>query len=181
MRYCKDITGVKFGKLSAISFNKRENGCTYWTYKCDCGKTVIKKSADVRKGNTKSCGCLSKEWLQKLAKIQTLVNNQSCINRLFRNYKRAAIDRNFTFELTLEEFERFLNKPCYYCGDVLTNRITQGKNGLLKYNGIDRTNNCLGYTSKNCVSCCYRCNKMKMNLDEDEFLEQINKIYNYKK
>ena len=180
MRYCKDITGVKFGRLTAFSFNKRENGCTYWDYKCDCGKIVTKKSGSVSIGKIKSCGCLNKEWLQKLAKTQTLDNNQSSINRLYRNYKRAAISRKLTFELTLKEFEYFLNKPCYYCGSVLGNEIKQGKKGVLKYNGIDRTNNSLGYKINNCVSCCYKCNKMKMNLNEKEFLEQINKIYIYK-
>lgn len=180
MRYRKDITGVKIGRLTAISFEKRSNGYTFWNYKCDCSRNVIKKSSDIRLGKVKSCGCLSKEWLQKLAKIQTLDNNQSCINRLYRNYKRAAISRGFTFELTLDEFKSFLNKPCYYCGNVLSNKIKQGKKGELKYNGIDRANNTIGYTISNCVACCNICNKMKMNLNEEIFLKQINKIYFHK-
>lgn len=180
MKYRKDISGVKFGRLTAVSFNRRENGYTYWNYKCDCGNEVIRASYHVNRGSTRSCGCLNKDWLGKLAKLQTLKDNQSCRNRLYRNYKRAAISRGFTFDLTIEDFEHFLDKPCYYCGNSFGNEIKQGKKGVLRYNGIDRTNNFIGYTVKNCVTCCYKCNKMKMNLDEKEFLEQINKIYNFK-
>ncbi len=178
--YLKDISGVKKGKLTAISFNKIENNSTYWNYKCDCGNIVLKKASEVNRGKVKSCGCLNKEWLKKLSKIQTLENNESCKNRIYRNYKRGAIDRKIKFNLTKEDFFKFLDKPCYYCGDEFTNEIKQGKFGVLKYNGIDRCINTEGYNIENCVSCCYKCNKMKMNLNDDDFLNQINKIYSYK-
>ena len=45
-----------------------------------------------------------------------------------------------------------------------------------KHNGIDRLINSIGYVFDNCVSCCYVCNKMKMNLDYTVFINQIIKI-----
>lgn len=56
----RDITGQKFGKLTAICLdvertvpNKR-----YWWFDCDCGKRVSIKQGGVTSGNTSSCGCI---------------------------------------------------------------------------------------------------------------------------
>lgn len=37
MTKAKDYTGERFGKLVAIE-RKREDDCTYYLCKCDCGK-----------------------------------------------------------------------------------------------------------------------------------------------
>lgn len=47
-------------------------------------------------------------------------------------------------------------------------------------NGIDRIDSSKGYTIDNCVSCCPLCNQMKSNIDQNMFLTQIEKIYNFK-
>ena len=54
----KDLTGQKFGKLTAISQVGIKNHKTQWLCACDCGnkKTVLAES--LKNGNTKSCGCL---------------------------------------------------------------------------------------------------------------------------
>lgn len=41
-----------------------------------------------------------------------------------------------------------------------------------------RKNNSVGYTLENCVPCCGICNKMKMNLDFDTFIEKCKLISN---
>ena len=52
--------GEKYGKLTCIS--KETNGKkNYYLFKCDCGNIKYIAAYNVRKGNTKSCGCLSKE------------------------------------------------------------------------------------------------------------------------
>ena len=59
----KDITNYKFNKLIAVEFYKKDKfGKLYWLFKCDCGnKKVINKSR-VMTNQTKSCGCLEKEF-----------------------------------------------------------------------------------------------------------------------
>ena len=47
-----------------------------------------------------------------------------------------------------------------------------------KVNGIDRKDSTKGYSIDNCVPCCPMCNKMKQTFTEEEFLNQIAKIYN---
>ena len=53
-----DITGQKFGRLTAIRpTDKRKNGYILWECKCDCGNTVYVSATKLIIGNTKSCGC----------------------------------------------------------------------------------------------------------------------------
>ena len=57
----KDLTGMRFGKLTVVSFAKREKGKTYWNCKCDCGNECIASSCSLKEGSTVSCGCVNKE------------------------------------------------------------------------------------------------------------------------
>lgn len=53
----KDITGQRFSRLIAIKYI----GQSKWLCKCDCGNQKIIDGRKLRKGETKSCGCLSLE------------------------------------------------------------------------------------------------------------------------
>ena len=54
-----DLTGQKFGKLTVISkTDKTYKRNYYWLCKCDCGNEVMVLGMHLKKGNTKSCGCL---------------------------------------------------------------------------------------------------------------------------
>ena len=53
-----DLTGLRFGRLSVIEragSNARRHAT--WLCRCDCGNTTVVSGADLRSGNTKSCGC----------------------------------------------------------------------------------------------------------------------------
>ena len=53
-----DLTGQKFGKLTAESYYT-ENGKTYWKCKCDCGNYTTVVAQNLKNGHTQSCGCIS--------------------------------------------------------------------------------------------------------------------------
>lgn len=60
----KDITGQKFNMLTVIkktgkSCNTAKNAIE-WECLCECGNTTFVSSKNLRRGNTKSCGCLMK-------------------------------------------------------------------------------------------------------------------------
>jgi hypothetical protein len=58
----KDITGMRFDRLVALSLHGRERfGRAIWLCKCDCGRGIIASSSNLMRGNTKSCGCLRDE------------------------------------------------------------------------------------------------------------------------
>lgn len=56
-----DVTGKKFGRLTAIKRVGTKRRCVVWECKCDCGNTVEVSIMHLRNGDTKSCGCLRKE------------------------------------------------------------------------------------------------------------------------
>lgn len=46
-------------------------------------------------------------------------------------------------------------------------------------NGIDRVDNSKGYTSDNCVPCCWACNNAKKNNSSSEFLAWVDGVYTF--
>lgn len=57
----KDLTGLKFGRLTILSHVPNGASKTKWYCCCECGthRTVI--GSDLKSGKTKSCGCLSSD------------------------------------------------------------------------------------------------------------------------
>ncbi|MBQ8577036.1 MAG: hypothetical protein IJ449_03585 [Clostridia bacterium] len=60
----RDISGQVFGRLTARSFqyyNEKKQDC--WSFSCTCGKEIVIPAANVKWGNTRSCGCLLTEHM----------------------------------------------------------------------------------------------------------------------
>jgi len=58
----EDITGQRFGRLVVIRLSdERKDNQTVWECKCDCGNVVLVRNSSLRRGDTKSCGCLQRE------------------------------------------------------------------------------------------------------------------------
>lgn len=60
-----DLTGQKFGKLTVLKLDHIEKSKKYWLCKCDCGKEKIVNGYSLKRGDTKSCGCLRKKGKSK--------------------------------------------------------------------------------------------------------------------
>lgn len=86
-----DLTGQRFGKLVAVEIagvDKKRN--TLWKCQCDCGNiTTTPSTCRLRKGKTKSCGCLSNDTLiswgksndnKEGTKLSTLTSKLSSVN-----------------------------------------------------------------------------------------------------
>lgn len=59
----KDISNMKFGRLTAIknTMKKNSKGNYIWLCKCECGNTIEVPSSRLLCGTTKSCGCYGDE------------------------------------------------------------------------------------------------------------------------
>lgn len=182
MTISQDITGQKFGYLTAIqrtSYNNKHNHIV-WTFKCDCGKYKDIEVQSVKYGRTKSCGCRQKE-LQNINKLKS--DKDSSLKSLLWSYKKSAIRRELDFELSLEQFRVITSGNCYYCGCSPKKNFSRKDTISVTpypYNGIDRVDNSKGYVLGNVVSCCDVCNFMKRTLGYEEFLNQVSSIYNYR-
>ncbi len=63
--YTKDITGKRFGDLTAIAPAHRTlssgRRMPAWTVECDCGNRIICMTVNLTKGKHRSCGCKRSE------------------------------------------------------------------------------------------------------------------------
>lgn len=56
-----EIIGQRFNRLVAVSQGRTRNGRRYFLCRCDCGNIKEIGFDSLRRGTTKSCGCLLKE------------------------------------------------------------------------------------------------------------------------
>ena len=163
-----NIIGKRFGKLVAIETAGQDpkSRAFYWKCLCDCGKETVVRIGRLSSGDTKSCGCLRK-----------VANKSAQFNDLFYHYTQDAYRRGYEFGISKRYFKYLAKQNCYYCG-IEPEQVFKraGLIGKYIYNGVDRKNNKLGYTKDNSVSCCGKCNRMKMILSDKEFINQTIKI-----
>lgn len=82
-----DLTGQKFGKLTAIYYDQNKKK---WFCKCDCSGEKYVKGGHLRHGDVQSCGCLNSpdltgEKFDKITVIEKLPPNQQDGN--YTSYK----------------------------------------------------------------------------------------------
>lgn len=57
-----DLSGKKFNRLTVVEkVGKDKNGKILWKCHCDCGNEIVVRGQALRRGDSQSCGCLSKE------------------------------------------------------------------------------------------------------------------------
>jgi hypothetical protein len=67
-RRFKDETGKRYGKLKVLCLDETRGGQPYFSCRCDCGRELSVRGANLRSGNTGSCGCSRRKiWHRKLA------------------------------------------------------------------------------------------------------------------
>lgn len=56
-----ELTGMRFGSLTVVKFSHiglyNNHKHTMWECVCDCGKTVIFRGNEIKRGKRTSCGC----------------------------------------------------------------------------------------------------------------------------
>lgn len=117
-------------------------------------------------------------------KIKKPINTEESFYRQkYSSYKSVAKKRKYCFRLSYRGFKKLLIGNCHYCNSSpIPNKLSKSQerktavNKIVMVNGIDRVNNKVGYTNKNCVSCCKICNYMKNTSSKKEFLFHIKKI-----
>jgi hypothetical protein len=65
--YTVDVTGQKFGRLTAVSRVGSRNRDSIWLCRCDCGRSHRAILYNLRNGHTRSCGCLKADAMRRRA------------------------------------------------------------------------------------------------------------------
>jgi hypothetical protein len=175
--------GKKIGRLTVISGKENTRHGYKYNCQCSCGNiTVVYKHA-LKKGETKSCGCLYKETRIEKSNNKPRKDikpkGMSGFNYFHHTYKRNAKLRNLEFSLTTEQFYNLTKGNCHYCHIQPSNNVKYaGRKKSEPYvcNGVDRVDNSLGYTVENSVSCCSICNRAKGTLTNEVFEEWIKRL-----
>ncbi len=181
-----DLTGTKVGRLTVIKeytgdkpYKTRK---VRWECLCDCGESTIVAGWALRSGDITSCGCRQKEICREIGIKSTKYSEEDVpVISLMKKYETGAYNRGLEFNLSKEECSYFFKGNCYYCG-VAPSRIHKCPRKTRSipdymFNGIDRMDNSQGYSVSNCVSCCFECNRAKMDRNSDEFLEWVKRVF----
>lgn len=156
---CASVTGPAYKKADIIADLFAVLEVDSYQNRTECVYTL----RDLRDGNVFA---LQKRYIREDLSLKDL------LRRLYRKYKVNAKRRGIPFKIKIEEFASLISQPCDYCGlGYYFNYIY--KNGLLKYNGIDRRDNDGDYVLANVTPCCKICNFAKGTTKEKEFREWL--------
>jgi hypothetical protein len=93
-----DITGQKFGKLTALKIVGRKRHGFLWLCQCDCGNYKNALTTNLLNGVTRSCGCLHEETAKINGKGMHKVNLRDGTN--IARIQSEKIGRNNTSGVT---------------------------------------------------------------------------------
>lgn len=135
----EDLSGIHFGKLTAIKFAYYHGGQCYWLCSCDCGHDVVVRASHLKSGHTASCGCQkgNKTHGESKTRLYTIWNNmrERCSNPNNRSYYLYGA-RGIRVDPSWDDYQTF--------------REWALSNGYKDSLTIDRINNNLGYCPSNC-------------------------------
>jgi phage pi2 protein 07 len=91
-----NLLNQKFGKLTVISEESKEDKTTHWRCGCECGRQVIVSTTSLRSGNTRSCGCLRRETLSKFKDLTGMRIGRLTVVKFHKyEYSKGLNRRNF--------------------------------------------------------------------------------------
>lgn len=173
-----DETGKRVGRWRVVGRAlKGARSDARWLVVCDCGTEKVLRGTELRRGRSKSCGCLARELLRNRL---TKANGEAGTNAFLSGYKASAQRRKLVWSISDEEFVEIASHPCYYCGaKPIRKRFRPGYASDTMFNGVDRVNNDEGYWLGNLVSCCKACNLSKRTRSVKEFCTWAARLYHH--
>jgi len=169
-----NLTEQVFGSLTVIRrVGHTKYGCNLWECQCTCGDLTTASAGELNSGHKASCGC------QRYAS-KTLPPDECVFREVYRKYRESAQSRRIVFALTMEEFRAIILQDCHYCGHPpdKVRKMEPRFQRVYTYicNGVDRADNTQGYTVGNCVPCCEDCNRAKLQMSVQTFIQLCHRV-----
>lgn len=151
----KDLTGQRFGRWTVLyrttdHIEKDGRHRVVYHCRCDCGNEADVISGSLGKGQSKSCGCLQREWAKSGVSKRKHGLTGTRIYRIWKNMNTRCNNPNN------KKWDRYGGRGIKICDEW------QGENGFENFyewsmsNGyadnltIDRQDNDKGYSPNNC-------------------------------
>lgn len=139
-----NITGLRFGRLTVLCHIGTRHHARLWLCQCDCGETTETITNSLRKGLTKSCGCLHNELAAQRKRTHGAYFTSE--HSIWSNMKdRCSNPKNKRFShyggRGITVCDRWINDFAAFLSDM-----GQRPNGLT----LDRIDNNKGYSPDNC-------------------------------
>lgn len=182
-----NLTGQIYDRLTVIEKAISIKGKSRWLCQCSCGNIKIINTNDLKRGNTKSCGCLNNELRKDRAKNFKYIN----LKYIPRIATARRVWKNKYKEMNFDDFLSLTQQNCFYCNSPPNNLQNTAKldkrssafakeNGNFLYNGIDRIDSSKDHSDiSNCVACCKHCNYAKRNRSFIDYINWINQTYSF--
>lgn len=100
----RDLTGLRFGRLSVVGYAGRLGGAHAFGCRCDCGETLAVRGSCLTRSVTRSCGCLLGDRNREVRQTHGMSHKpewrvwanmkKRCLNpkvRCFKNYGGRGI------------------------------------------------------------------------------------------
>ncbi len=152
-----DLTGARYGRLTLVSRAKNRGTSTMWAFVCDCGRTGVVATRDVRSGKQISCGCAQREAASRIGRASK-THGHTCNDQYTPTYQswRSMIER--TTNPRHHAWKRYGGRGIFVCdrwkcGDGQRSGFEcflfdMGERPPGR--SIDRIDNDLGYEPRNC-------------------------------
>jgi hypothetical protein len=148
MREFKDETGKRYGLLYVVKRVKNKGSAASFLCKCDCGNEKIVTGNSLRRGCTKSCGCL----LIKHAKGngKNFITHGHSRTRLHRIWMRMRARCGNPHDSCYHKYGARGIFVCEEWQDFMNFYTWSHEHGYSDNLSIDRIDNDYGYTPDNC-------------------------------
>lgn len=178
----KDLTNMRVGYLLVLeSTDSRQT----WRCACTiCGQIITRKHHKllgvINAGAKSYCGeCFGPQQASKRRGMavaspraeSAIENRNAAVMRTYREYRARALRRGIAWNLEVSDVESLIFQPCAYCGDP-GDKVLR----TVKYNGIDRIDNAVGYESANCAACCGACNRAKGTMPSERWKAYLQRM-----
>ena len=152
MSRLSDLTGERFGRLTVI--NRAENakdGHARWNCLCDCGNHTVACGNDLKKGTTRSCGCMRLDKIEEMVKTNTENGHGQSHSRLYSIWSNM---KQRCYNSKVPEYHLYGGRGVTICDEWLSDFRSfydwAMSHGYEESLSIDRIDVNKGYSPDNC-------------------------------